>query len=66
MLLFNNTACVHKFVNLTRNPEIFTIRLTNTDCSPLILKNDVFNWTGARYFASILLTSSSRRDTTSV
>ena len=66
VLLFNNSACIHKFLNLTPNPEIYTIRLFSGDASPLTLKNDVFNWAGSRYFASILLNPTSVRDTYSV
>lgn len=66
VLLFNNSACIHKFMNLTENPEIFTLRLFSLDSSPLILKNDVLNWEGAKYFASILLNPTSIRDTYSV
>lgn len=55
VLLFNNSACIHKFMNLTENPEIFTMRLFITDASPLTLKNDLFNWTGAKYFTGILM-----------
>ena len=29
MLLFNNTATCHKFINLTSDAEIWTIRLEN-------------------------------------
>ena len=55
VLLFNNSACIHKFMNLTENPEIFTMRLFTTDASPLTLRNDLFNWTGAKYFTGILM-----------
>lgn len=67
VLLFNNSACIHKFMNLSENPEIFTLRLFTTDASPLTLKNDLFNWTGAKYFTSILMDGGTHaRDTGSV
>jgi len=66
VLLFNNSACIHKFLNLTQNPEIYTLRLFSGDASPLTLRNDFFNWPGAKYFASILLNPTSVRDTYSV
>lgn len=67
VLLFNNSACIHKFMNLTHNPEIFTMRLAHTDSSPLTLWNDCFNWTGAKYFTDIAFTSKTGvRDTASV
>lgn len=67
VLLFNNSACVHKFMNLTQGPEIFTMRLLHFDASPLTLRNDLFNWAGARYFTPILLSSVTQsRDTASI
>jgi hypothetical protein len=66
VLLFNNSACIHKFMNLTEDPIIYTVRLFSGDASPLTLKNDVFNWQGAKYFGSILLNPTSVRDTYSV
>ena len=67
VLLFNNSACIHKFLNLTHNPEIFTMRLVHADASPLTLRNDCFNWTGAKYFTHIVLSKETGvRDTTSV
>lgn len=34
VLLFNNSASIHKFMNITHNPEIFTLRLLHGDASP--------------------------------
>lgn len=63
VLLFHNAACGHKFTNLTPKPQIFTIRLFTADASPLILKNDLFNWEGAKSFANYLLQETIIRDT---
>ena len=67
VLLFNNAASIHKFINITHNPEIFTMRLVSGDASPLTLWNDCFNWTGAKYFAGIILDAKTGvRDTASI
>lgn len=71
VLLFNNSACIHKFMNLTHNPEIFTIRLLHDDASPYTYRNDLLNWEGAKYVAYVLwngLTSTqgTNRDTASI
>ena len=66
VLMFNNSACIHKFMNLTDHPTIYTVRLFSADASPLILRNDCFNWAGAKYFGSIVLNPTSVRDTYSV
>ena len=66
VLLFNNSACVHKFINLSPSPEIFTLRLFTIDASPLTLRNDILNWAGAKSFASVLLQPTTVRDTYSV
>ena len=67
VLLFNNSACIHKFLNLTHNPMIFTMRLVHADSSPTTLKNDCLNWQGAKYFTDIMIkTKTSARDTASI
>lgn len=55
VLIFNNTACLHKFANATKNPVIFTTRLLNLDFSPVIAKNDIFNWNQARFVVEKML-----------
>jgi len=63
VLLFNNAATCHKFINLTPNPEIFTIRVQNfTGASHLSLRNDMFNWAGAKSFAALILSRATVRD----
>jgi hypothetical protein len=42
-------------MNLADNPDFFKMRLLITDAVPLTLKNDLFNWTGAKYFTGILM-----------
>jgi len=66
VLLFHNSACLHKFANLTPSPEIYTIRLLSFDASPRILLNDVLNWEGAKFFASTIVNRTTVRDTYSV
>lgn len=66
VLLFHNSACLHKFSNLTEAPEVYTIRLFSMDAAPEILRNDVLNWKGAQFFATTLLTPTTVRDTYSV
>ena len=67
ILLFNNSACIHKFLNLTHNPEIFTMRLVHADASPRTLYNDCLNWQGAKYFTDIMIRSETHaRDTASI
>eukprot|EP00518_Triparma_eleuthera_P004076 CAMPEP_0182463666 /NCGR_PEP_ID=MMETSP1319-20130603/7824_1 /TAXON_ID=172717 /ORGANISM="Bolidomonas pacifica, Strain RCC208" /LENGTH=304 /DNA_ID=CAMNT_0024663237 /DNA_START=65 /DNA_END=979 /DNA_ORIENTATION=- len=67
ILLFNNSACIHKFLNLTQNPEIFTMRLVHSDSSPTTLWNDCLNWEGAKYFTGIMtMGKTSARDTASI
>ena len=34
VLMFNNSACIHKFMNLTDHPTIYTVRLFSADASP--------------------------------
>jgi len=52
LLIFNNTACVHKFINLTKNPLIFSTRVLNLDMSPVAAKNDILNYDLARFALS--------------
>lgn len=54
-MLFNNSACLHKFMNASENTEGFSIRLVNMDISPLTAANDCFHWTQARYIAKVVL-----------
>ena len=49
VLIFNNTGCLHKFVNITRNPVIFALSLLSANLSPVVARNDIFNWCQARY-----------------
>lgn len=50
VLLFNNSKCIHKFINVTGKEEIYSIRMLSNDSSPLILKNDLFNFKQAEQF----------------
>ena len=56
VLLFNNTCCVHKFVNLTENPEVFSVRVPTSAMSPLVTKFHLFNWSEGRDFARLIFT----------
>lgn len=55
VMLFNNSACVHKFMNASEHPEVLSIRMVNMDISPLTAANDCFHWTQARYIAKVVL-----------
>jgi copper oxidase (laccase) domain-containing protein len=62
VLLFNNCMCIHKFENLIKNEEIYTIRLLSSDCSPLIFKKDIFNWQHIKHSIKISLMTKYNRD----
>ena len=55
VMLFNNAACVHKFMNASEHPEVFSIRTVNMDISPLAAANDCFHWEQAQYVAKVVL-----------
>ena len=55
LLLWNNSACVHQFENLTENPEIFSMRTFNRDMSPVIAKFFILNWRESMKFARDIL-----------
>ena len=48
ILVFHETACVHKFENLTENPEAFAVKVLGCDGSPAMAKHWIFNWEQAR------------------
>ena len=50
VLIFNNAACVHKFENLSENPEAFSARVLGirSDGSPVMAKHWILNWEQAR------------------
>ncbi|MEM9691040.1 MAG: hypothetical protein AAGA56_00715 [Myxococcota bacterium] len=66
VLLFHNSACLHKFANLTASPEVYTIRLVAFDAAAQVLRNDVGNWAGAKFFARALAGKTLVRETYSV
>ena len=63
VLLFNNSHCIHQFINTTGEEVVYTIRLTCFDSSPLILCNDIFNWKQAYHFSKILVNGGLARST---
>lgn len=66
LLIFNNSGCIHKFTNITGNEYIFTMRTSGDYVSPLVLRNDIFNWKMAKHYANIILTSVQFRTTANI
>lgn len=58
LLIFNNTACVHKFVNVTEVPEVFSMRVLTGNLSPVLAKHHIFNWQQARQSITLLFSMS--------
>ena len=54
VLLFNNSACVHKFENTTENPEVASVRVSSNDVSPVMARHHMCNWKYARYSTTVL------------
>ena len=50
LLLFNNAGCVHKFENISEKPDIYSVRVLNSDISPILARYHIFNWEQARHF----------------
>ena len=56
VLLFNNSTCVHKFENVSEDPEIFSLRMWLSNLSPVTARHHMGNWNEARYWAGLILT----------
>ena len=56
VLIFNNAGCVHKFANVTEDPEIFSLRIFSRDLSPVTARHHVCNWEEARFWAARSMT----------
>ena len=62
VLLFNNSKCIHKFINKIGNELAYSIRLFSTDASSLILYSDIFNWPRSKHFTEIYKNNGIVRD----
>ena len=60
VLLFNNAGNVHKFENISERPEIYSVRVLNSDISPILAKLHVFNWGQARHIAKLAIRACSQ------
>jgi hypothetical protein len=66
VLIFNNSNCIHKFENLTRNNMAYTIRLMSNNCNTLVLKHDIMNWEMSKHYANIILNKKINRETNNI
>ena len=55
VFIFNNSGNLHQFENITKDPEVFSLRVPNMDMSPVLARHHLCNWDQARYFSKLLL-----------
>jgi len=61
LLLFNNSKCIHKFINITSGTEAFSIRVIHSDSSKLIRNANIFNIKTGLHFYKIITTNNIKR-----
>ncbi len=54
ILLFNNSKCIHKFINLEKDSEVFSLRVFHSDSNPDICKNNILNFETGKHFYKII------------
>ena len=62
LLIFNNSKCIHKFINITKTTEAFSIRIFHSDSSKLIRNSNILNIKTALHFAKIITTNNTIRN----
>lgn len=61
LLLFNNSKCIHKFINMTKVTEAFSIRIYHSDSSKLIRNSNILNIKSAFHFSKIITSNNIKR-----
>lgn len=62
ILLFNSSACIHKFTNLTKYTDIVSIHTSSQYAAPVIHRGERWNWETAGYFSGIVMDGKTERN----
>ena len=62
ILLFNSSACIHKFTNLTKYTDIVSIHTSSQYAAPIIHRGERWNWETAGYFSGIVMDGKTERN----
>jgi len=62
VLLFNSSACLHKFTNTTPYTDIASIHTLSQYAAPVVHQGERWNWATARYFAGIVMEGKTERN----
>ena len=62
ILLFNSSACIHKFTNLTNYTDIVSIHTSSQYAAPVVHRGERWNWETAGYFSGIVMDGKTERN----